>query len=88
MDCQRQFILNSRVACIMFFAFLVHAPQGVKSEALQSNQVKQDSIVQHLVTGKIKDKKGIPLPGVTVRLDSTLAGHPPIIVDITGCISR
>ena len=73
-NCRRRSIQNLRLGSIVFFAFLICAPLVIKSEPLQTNQVKQDSIVKHLVKGKIKDKKGIPLPGVTVRLDSTLVG--------------
>lgn len=74
MDCQRKSILNLRVASIMFFAFFAYVPLMVKSEPLQANPIQQDSIVKHLIKGKILNKKKGPLPGVTVRLDSTLIG--------------
>ena len=74
MDCRRKSILNLRVASIMFFAFFAYVPLMVKSEPLQANPIQQDSIVKHLIKGKILNKKKGPLPGVTVRLDSTLIG--------------
>ena len=74
MDCQRKSILNLRVVSIMFFAFFAYVPLMVKSEPLQANSIQQDSIVRHLIKGKILNKKKGPLPGVTARLDSTLIG--------------
>ena len=74
MDCRRKSILNLRVASIMFFAFFAYVPLMVKSEPLQANPIQQDSIVKHLIKGKILNKKKGSLPGVTVRLDSTLIG--------------
>ena len=74
MDCQRKSILNLRVASIMFFAFFAYVPLMVKSEPLQANPIQQDSIVKHLIKGKILNKKKGSLPGVTARLDSTLIG--------------
>ena len=73
-DCWRKSILNLRIVSIMLFALLVYAPFEVKSESSQTNQMKQDSVAYYLLKGKIRDEKGVPLPGVTVRLDSTIIG--------------
>ncbi|MFR7878498.1 MAG: carboxypeptidase-like regulatory domain-containing protein [Butyricimonas paravirosa] len=73
MDCR----LNPpEFACSQYyvFAFFAYVPLMVKSEPLQANPIQQDSIVKHLIKGKILNKKKGPLPGVTVRLDSTLIG--------------
>ena len=63
MDCQRKSILNLRVVSIMFFAFFAYVPLMAKSEPLQANPIQQDSIVRHLIKGKILNKKKGPLPG-------------------------
>lgn len=72
---QRKSMRNLRVVIIVSLALLTFTPLTTKSEPYRSNPDRQVSApVVHVVKGKVQDKKGLPIPGVTVRLDSTLLG--------------
>ena len=59
------------VIVIIRFVMLLLAGYPLLASAGVENTPREES---HRVKGKVVDRKGVPLPGVTIRLDSTTVG--------------
>lgn len=46
----------------------------VESDAVVIRQQKQQQVKEYQIKGRVTDSKGVPLPGVTIRLDGTSLG--------------